>query len=168
MEQYCSSTVKINRAFLVLSRAVKTSMSTLIFVVRVGLVVWVSWVVLASVLLSSLSLSSCLSSFVGFDFSRFFPCFSWSRSASDSVEIRSDHFVALGHVACVSGGGKSSSSAILIMFSVLFISSDRDTYSSAGGAKVVFNGHRVLFVVSLDQATVIEVQWIDVPLRLEI
>ena len=78
-------------------------------------------------LFSSLSLSSCLSSFIYLDFSRFFPCLSWSRPVSDSVVRRSDHFVALEHVACVSGGSEVSSSAILTMLlSVLFTASDGD------------------------------------------
>jgi len=87
--------------------------------------------------MSSLSLSYCLSSFVGFDFSRFFPYLSRSRSVSVSVVIRSNHFVALEHVACVSGGAERCSYSILTMLPVLFISPDASLLLLSGYSTVM-------------------------------
>ena len=76
--------------------------------------------------------------------------------------------LCVGACCMVSGGAKFCSSSIQTMLSVVFISSERDTTLSAGGIVGVPRSWGPVRCVRLDQATVIEIRRLDVPLRLGI
>jgi len=83
-----------------------------------GLNIWVCGYFLDSIVQSLLSFSSCLSLFVSLDLSRFFPCFSWSCSASTSVLLGLSHFVSFGVSLCLAYGVILVSSSSISMLSI--------------------------------------------------